>query len=713
MNCLNNVAAIVEVISQQWAVIKERAGDDWAELEPRLLAALRDLANAKNEAETKNLITELLFIGYHTPASSIFRRIMRAYPLDGGLVEASRLGGQFTTQLDALLESKGAEQRVTLLTLKGGIAATIAQLKAEAHMATSGAPVPRYLNAGFFTAAGVYVEPDRPLALDQSPYQLVVNIGDFWGPGAANQAFPALPDELYDEDDTLTLDIVARTSATGFRIPAPPQTLSLPKVGDSQPVSFDLEIAHSGRFTIDADVFYHGHLLQSRRTEFKVVQDAGEELPPSAWPVQDGYITFTRTADLTREALAPLAAAPRRLTILAERDPSYQNIVIRVYDNSGDGLALRPSLLTDTSLAPLLNGLRNRLLAIMEAYTGDIGGSESELAEHLGQLANAGYAFYRNLLPDLRDADGLTEQGLRLRTALLPGGVIQIAPLSAQVSVPWELVYERTIHSQRLTLCPTFREHGPDLADCPHHDDSAFVCPHGFWGYRYIIEQLPCRVGRNATLGEQTLPFLIPNIRPLQLTSLTYDTGNQFTRHWRNLLSLGTTEQLQVQQVTNWDEAGRFFTNRKSPANLVYFYTHGGKNDIGQPYLQISDGSRITMNDLDAWQVNWRQSQPLVVINACESADYDPDDFESLILFFSQRGAVGVIGTQCAVKEKLADAFILPFFAQFLRQMPAGAALFAARRQLLYDHFDPRGLAYSLFAAAEVKLAQPIFEPEI
>jgi len=711
---LNNIAAIIEAIYQQWAEIKWYAGEEWAELEPLLLNKLDELIEAKDERQAQSLTMKLLHIGRNTSAGIIFRKIIQTYSLGEGYIEVARLGDRFTMHGSKSIEGTSDDEVVTLTTLKSGIRETLARLQEENTISHDESSIVRYLNSGFFTIDDEYVKPVHPLFLDSVPYRLVVNIGKFWGPGTAVSPFPTLPDELYDEDDVLILDVIARTQDDGLQIGSPQQTLTLPKEGDSQHILFDLEIVRNGRYTIDVDVFYHGHLLQSRRIEFKAVQHASEELPASAWPVQDGYITFTRTAHLTREALAPLAATPRRLTILAERDASYQNIAICVYDNSGDGLRLRPSIFNELNLTPLLDGLRQRLLATMAAYTGDIGGTETELAGHLGQLANAGYAFYRNLLPDLRDADGrLTTHGRRLQRALLPGAVIQIAPLSAQVSVPWELVYERQIYSQCLTLCPTFREHGPDLADCPHQNDASVVCPHGFWGYRYIIEQLPCRVGRNAKPTGQSLPLFIPNSHPLHLTALTYDTGKQFAYHWHNLIGLGTAVQLQLHQVTSRDEASRFFTNRETIADLVYFYTHGGKNDIGQPYLQISDGSQITINDLDAWNVNWRRAHPLVVLNACESADYGPDDFESLILFFSQRGAAGVIGTQCAVQEKLADAFILPFFAGFLRQMPAGAALLAARRHLLNDHLDPRGLAYSLFAAAEVKLAQPALEPEV
>ena len=83
------------------------------------------------------------------------------------------------------------------------------------------------------------------------------------------------------------------------------------------------------------------------------------------------------------------------------------------------------------------------------------------------------------------------------------------------------------------------------------------------------------------------------------------------------------------------------------------------------------------------------------------------------IPFFSQRGAKGIIGTQCEVKEMLADAFIIRFFTRFLRQMSAGEALLKTRQQLLYEYLDPRGLVYSLFAAAELKLAQPVLNPEV
>lgn len=728
---LENNILIIEAILAAQPQIAESLGDEWPEFQTQLLEILAQLAQAEDE-QIDELVTELLFLGWQTPAAAIFRRIMNTYQDETGLMEVSRSAGQFAISPDTPLSTitpdqfRSEVQRIVLAEKVEGskvegsiVSGKISvggdfvgrdQIFLEKAINIVPAAI-RYLNAGFFTAAGAYITPDTPLSLDRAPYQLRVNIGPFWGPGTADTAFPTLPDELYDEEDSLTLDLVARTLDKGLTIANPRQTLTLPRMGESPLVAFPLAIAAIGRYTIDVDVFYHGHLLQSRRTEFKVVPQAGDTLPDSAWPVQDGYITWTRAAHLTATALAPLADAPRHLTILAERDADYQRIGLHFYDSSRQSLDLQQSELTDASLTRLLTGLRRRLLNTMDQYAGGIGSSERVLAKHLGLLADAGRTFYRHLLPGLTDAQRQTEQGQQLQVALQPGAIIQVAPLSPNVSVPWELLYERPIVYQEghTRLCTGFREHGPHRADCPHHDKPEVVCPHGFWGYRYIIEQLPCRVERSVAPPERDLPLVVRNGRPLQLAAFVYQFSG-LDNHLNRLRQLADAPYLQLKTINTLAQAQAFFAGQADTPHLVYFYTHGGKNDMDDPYLQIGDGTQITANYLEGWQMNWHGYHPLVVLNACETADYSPDDYENLILFLSERGAAGVIGTQCAVREKLADAFILPFFAQFLAQMPAGEALFNARRQLLYEHLDPRGLVYSLFAAAEVKLAQPIVD---
>jgi CHAT domain-containing protein len=168
---------------------------------------------------------------------------------------------------------------------------------------------------------------------------------------------------------------------------------------------------------------------------------------------------------------------------------------------------------------------------------------------------------------------------------------------------------------------------------------------------------------------------------------------------------------LRVERIETRDGVRQALTDVANPADVLYFYTHGGIQ-AGSPYLKISTGVQedsIEYTDLNAWRVNLSRSQPLVVLNACESADYTPERFENLIRFFTERGAAGVLGTQCMVQEQLANAFILRFFEAFWRCVPAGQAVFDARQALLCaEQPDPRGLIYSLFAPADVSLAQPV-----
>jgi CHAT domain-containing protein len=142
-------------------------------------------------------------------------------------------------------------------------------------------------------------------------------------------------------------------------------------------------------------------------------------------------------------------------------------------------------------------------------------------------------------------------------------------------------------------------------------------------------------------------------------------------------------------------------------ADITYFYTHGGSDAFGKPYLEVGSGDQITFHDFDAWGVNLGHHPPLVVLNACDSADYSPDSFKNLVRFFYGKKAAGVIGTQCEVKENLANAFNLLFFGALFKQASAGQALFETRQKLL-KQLDPRGLAYSLFAASDVKLTRPV-----
>ncbi|MEN6373488.1 MAG: CHAT domain-containing protein [Smithella sp.] len=573
----------------------------------------------------------------------------------------------------------------------------------------------RYLNAGFFPAPGSDngkpVSTDQPLALDGGPYCLGVNVGEFWGLGSPGASFPEdLLALHFEKQSELELDMLARSFDVGI---APPhQKISVPKTGNSRLIFFDLSLSKTGRQAIDVDLIFQGHLLQSRRVEVFVISRTGDSLADLALPVQDGYITFTRTAALEWNSVGPLGATPSRLTIVAERDLDYNRIGLRFYNTTGADLGFQQSTLTEASLTTAMAAVRKQLALTMQAYsgTGHIGSTEKVLEKYLGQLAEIGRSFYLALLPKMAEETGAKDEGQQLKVDLWPGMTIQVAPLSAQLSVPWEVLYERKAESYRegyTRLCPTFLTHGTAPEDCPGFADPSIVCPHGFWGYRYIIEQLPCRVDPHVSPPDKDLPITVRNAIPLRFNGIVYAKFNQLTHHWDALRAIASTANLEMVRLDNLADVRFALTQSSPPADIFYFYTHGGSDPFGKPYLEVGGGDQIKFNDLDAWGVDLGYHQPLVVLNACDSADYSPDNFENLVRFFCIKKAAGVIGTQCQVNEDLANAFTLLFFSAFFKQSGAGRALFEARHKLL-SQLDPRGLVYSLFAAADVKLTKPV-----
>lgn len=731
---------VLQNLQKEWKRLADRLGGN-SEAVAAQLAKIMLAFDRSEEVELKLLVDKLLEFGLRSSAKDIFqevlqrsryqqmtrgqsyspfgevaspgslnelREVLRTTPLDKGLLSIDR--DIPSSDWGVSSSDRGIDGAARGRTGARGVSPSdggrpITHAKHEGQS-------PRYLNAGFFNAHDDNpLSSDAPLALDGGPYRLGVNVGEFWGPGTPEAPFPTNLLEPYFEDEaTLELDILARSP--GAAITPAHKTLRLAPSGNSALTFFGLTFLHAGRHEISIDLIFRGHLLQSRRVEAEVVARTGDVLPPSAWPLQNGHITFTRTAALDPASLAPLAERPSTLTIVAERSLDRATIGLRFYDTTGAELAFQETNLTDVNLGSAMGAIRRQLALTMQAYTGAIGSSREILEKHLGLLAEQGRRFYRALLGGAGQPPQGPDGGEQLKAQLKPGAVIQVAPLSAQLGVPWELLYERPFESYRpgrTRLCPTFLEHGLAPEDCPGQGDPALVCPHGFWGYRYQIEQLPCRVPPNGPLPGASLPFYICNELPLQFSAVvcTSATLQQVEPHLAELEKLATAAQLDLKRVDSLDKLQAALSQASPLADVVYFYTHGGQDAAGSPYLEVGAGDQVKENDFDAWAVDLSQHRPLVVFNACESADYSPDNFENLIKLFCDRGAAGVIGTQCETKENLARFLMVQFFQAFLNKKTAGEALFDARQTLLHK-LDPRGLAYGLFALAEVKLAKPI-----
>lgn len=710
-------------------VLAGRAGADWGAVRATLVSKLTTLAQAPDD-ELEERLTILFDFLEQGPVAEVTGPLMiqaRALAHDpdhhrtieffnptgdkSRVVKSFRmernieidwpaaLRGAADTTASAVGAAEPGLDLVGLVTDPGGEDIVVPDVVGAEFPADGAEELQRHLNAGFFEAhADRMIRPSEALSLDHGPYRVGVNVGSFWGPGTPGEGFPdTLLDPVFEAQDQehLTCDVVLFSHPAA--VTPPKKSLILPRTGDSQLVFFDIEFSEGGRRLVNVHLLYRGNLLQSRQLVFDVVGGATGTAPGTELdPPQDGFVIFTRSRELSLDAIEH--TAPRVVTIIVGRvhRPPSDVVALQIL-REGAPTEVHGTTLATEAIASRLTSVRSALIAAMNAY-GGVGGSHAVLASALGRLADVGQALHADLFGDAPSS-----------VADLPAGaVVQIAPLSQRLSVPWEVVYERTFQgsSRRGTrLCAAFLEHGPDKDDCPHADDVGVVCPYGFWGYRYVVEQLPGRVDPLAAHARREIDGVIPNGDRLSIATVVSDRLNYASEHIERLKSLAPQPPLDIVPIRNVDEARLHLGSPGLAAHVLYFYTHGGRTHANLPYLEVGD-FEMTRNAFNAWKVQLLV-RPLVFINACESAGYTPDDAEDLVSEMLTRGAIGAIATQCDVKELLAGDVAGTFFGLLLKGSSVGEALYRSRIELL-RRLDPRGLAYSLFASADIALARRV-----
>jgi hypothetical protein len=287
-----------------------------------------------------------------------------------------------------------------------------------------------------------------------------------------------------------------------------------------------------------------------------------------------------------------------------------------------------------------------------------------------------------------------------------PSGQVQLVLKEAANAVlPVALFYDHELDTSRpdeeMRLCPAFvRSLGKDLidgpcmnGDCPNRMDDSIVCPGGFWGFRHAIS-LPVSLGAQQSSPPEVPLFITSNAASLTIgvtTDPTMATGK--LNHLANLeLKTGLPQRV----FSTRTDVLRAMNSANAP--IVYFYCHGGLNEIEGPFLEVGprNGPRIARNNLRG--IRWRNIRPLVFINGCHTTRVSPEEALELVsAFVASCGASGVVGTEITIFESLARPFAEAFFEEFVtNSRPAGEAIRRTRMRLLKDSLNPLGLVSTM-----------------
>ncbi len=550
---------------------------------------------------------------------------------------------------------------------------------AAAAPATPAAPPvaapPRYMNAGIKGQ-----DRDDPLVVGEM-YVLQFGV-DMKKGGETGTDFAArIPDVsvlLRPEEDSGELTI--QLDGDAFDIPTRTQVLQVPRTGPSaRKVSFAITPTREGRATLTATVHKAGNFLFEMELSYSVgVVDARpattevhgralsaasaimpRELGLRIKPVESGY-ECTVWGEVNNQVTLPITTVELKEMVARARD-AMMDVVLHA--NSANIKIFQQSV--------------------------DIDDASREYA--LKTLAFAGAELFQRLFygPSAGPEVNLVGDWLRAR-ASKPGRVLKLQIVAERFPIPWGLLY---------------------MGETA--DGAALDWQH-FLGMRHIIEQIP----RQANMLVDD--FVIPSDAPSLAVSVTVNTG----------IDVQMKRELVAPQVKYWTDRGASPKNdvqlqqRTTKADLIkalrsqsaeqvmYLYCHAitsGVNDPGgimASCLVLSGDERVTLGELNR-EAPMRQAlpgNPLVFLNACESAELTPEFYDGFVPYFMAKGARGVVGTECKTPALFATAWAQEFFPRFLAGQPLGELFRDLRSEFCLKHGNPLGLLYAVYCDGDTQI---------
>ncbi len=312
--------------------------------------------------------------------------------------------------------------------------------------------------------------------------------------------------------------------------------------------------------------------------------------------------------------------------------------------------------------------------------------------EAMRDLRQIGDRLFRTLFFAPGSGDLGKEMGHLLRAATAERE-LRINVIAERFAFPWSLVYALP-----------FKPSDP-------------VDPMGLWGYRHIIEYTPQFSARQPSA-------FAPEIKVSERLHLGFVFDQTIDTQFNAPI---VAEQRQVLPgingvtVTEYgarDEFLDLLSRSEGVPQIIYFYGHAvsrqpGEKDaatgieygLGDSYLSIN-GETVTLDEMNLYaglDLDRFDSAPLVVLNACESAELSPELYNGLVPYLIGRGACGVIGTEVLMPAFFAAEFAPALLRRFAEgNTRLGDLLRDMRREYLHEKRNVLPLIYALYSNAEL-----------
>jgi hypothetical protein len=412
---------------------------------------------------------------------------------------------------------------------------------------------------------------------------------------------------------------------------------------------------------------------------------------------------------------------PRRAAIVVNETPSGTHVI--VFKGSGEDL-IRIKF-SETQLEAAMEETRRNLLDIhIKAF--DAGRRENrlkkdnrkgreELRADLTTMAEAGADYWTKLAEE--GVEGLEAAGES------DSKTIQVARVPSSVFVfPWAAVYDLPLgmREEGYDYCPLVEEWDgtgalvdPAVDACPHAEEHRgkenVICPFGFWGFRYAIEE-------PASTGNTAPPLCVNASEPPAMAFATSARLNA-TLTTSHLAKLGENfpgakPKLADSRIRVGECLG------EANLGIAYFYCHGrAATKTTKARIEVGKADPIEPRQIITWHRtawksvpdHWKKTRPLVFLNGCHTADLLPQTPVNFVDSFSLVGASGIVATEITLDQAMASEASEVFFKHLAGTpgMGVGEALRRTRAHFL-GKGNMLGLAYTAYCRAELALMPPL-----